>query len=140
MQSAQFPSVLMRPDAQNPKCALSSSLSYLADGAVVEEEEGADEGAQGAGDDVGAQPLQDAAQLRRGVPAGHHQGRAPSCQLEVLHGRRWPLSKASTMIPSGFASNANAEAAPPPEGPSQLKAIKGPAALLLGLPRVVQHH
>lgn len=77
-----------------------ASISYLADGAVVEEEEGADEGAQGAGDDAGAEPPQDAAQLQHGIAAAghHHQGRVPSCQLEILHGRRWAPSEGPTII------------------------------------------
>lgn len=56
----------------------------------MEEEEGADEGTQGPGDKAGTEPPQDAAQLQHGIAAGHHhQGRVPSRQLEVLHGRRW---------------------------------------------------
>lgn len=56
----------------------------------MEEEEGADEGTQGPGDKAGTKPPQDAAKLQHGIAAGrHHQGRVPSRQLEVLHGRRW---------------------------------------------------
>lgn len=78
-----------------------ASSSYLAEGAVVEEEEGADESAQGAGGEAGAEPPQDAGQLRRRVAAGHQEDRVPSCQPEILHGRQWPSSKDSTIITAG---------------------------------------
>lgn len=56
-----------------------ASISYLADGAVVEEEEGADKGTQSPGDKAGTKPPQNTAQLQHGITAGHHhQGRVPS--------------------------------------------------------------
>lgn len=123
MQSAYFPSLLRPSDAsdrvsgpamtgQNSKMRIINTLgsvelastSYLADGAVVEEEEGADEGAQGAGDDAGTQPPQNAAQLQHGIAAGHHhQGRVSSCQLQVLHGRPRPFSISQMTLPPGHA-------------------------------------
>lgn len=115
MQSAYFPSLSRQSAARISGLAMTgqiwnvhnhhflvdwlASISYLADGAVVEEEEGADKCAQGAGDGAGTEPPQNAAQLQHGVAAGHHhQGRVPSCQLEILHGRRWAFSKESTII------------------------------------------
>lgn len=92
------------------------SISYLADGAVVEEEEGADEGAQGAGDDAGTKPPENAAQLQHGIPAGHHhQGRVPSRQLQILHGRQVAFLKRVHHYPNDFASEPNTRAVLPPK-------------------------
>lgn len=94
-------------DGQNPNVHHHSwvdslaSISYLADGAVVEEEEGADKSAQSPGDDAGTKPPQNVAQLKHGVAVGHHhQGRVPSAQLEILHSRREPFSKEAQHYPS----------------------------------------